>query len=111
MRLRRACEFTRARRDGRRLVRGCVVLNWLPRPDLRHSRLGVVTSRRIGSAVVRSRARRLLREAFRSLQPRLHPPSDVILVARNSIRDQDACGVQRQVERALRQARLLSNQA
>jgi ribonuclease P protein component len=57
--------------------------------------------------VTRSRARRLLREAFRHLQPEIQPPSDIVLVARNSIRNQDGETVRRQVERALREARLL----
>jgi ribonuclease P protein component len=107
MRLQRSGEFAETRRLGRRLARGCVILNWRPRPDLPHSRLGVVTSRRVGSAVVRSRARRLLREAFRQLQPQIQPPSDVVLVARTSIKEQDGRDVRRQVETALRHARLL----
>ncbi len=45
-------------------------------------RLGVVTSRRIGGAVERNRARRRLREVFRLHRAALRGPVDVVLVAR-----------------------------
>lgn len=48
-------------------------------------RLGVVASRRVGGAVARNRAKRMLREAFRR-GTRLRPvPADVVLVARRNI--------------------------
>jgi ribonuclease P protein component len=47
--------------------------------------LGVVTSRKVGSAVVRNRARRLLRDVFRHHQNALAAPLDLVLVARPSI--------------------------
>jgi ribonuclease P protein component len=50
-------------------------------------RVGVVTSRRIGNAVVRNRARRLLREAFRLNQHQLTDHLQLVMVARTAIRD------------------------
>ena len=42
------------------------------RPNRRRvNRLGIVTSKKIGNAVKRSRARRVIREAFRLLEPEL----------------------------------------
>lgn len=85
-------------------------MNWLPQPDRATSCLGVVTAKAVGRAVDRARARRLLREAFRQVQHAIHPPSDVVLVARASIRGKQAAEVRRQLEGALRTARLLSRQ-
>ena len=84
-RLRLGRDFQRARMEGRRLVQGCLILNWLPLPAGQPTRLGVVTSRKIGGATVRNRARRLLREAFRRHQFELRQPMDLVLVARHSI--------------------------
>ena len=47
------------------------------------SRVGVVASRKVGGAVTRSRAKRLLRELYRRTPGR--PEGDVVLVARRGI--------------------------
>jgi ribonuclease P protein component len=47
----------------------------------------VVAARRIGRAVTRNRARRVLRAAWREIEPRIQGTCDVVLVAREAIRD------------------------
>lgn len=46
----------------------------------------VVAARRIGGAVDRNRARRILREAWRQASPQVMNRYDVVLVARETIR-------------------------
>ena len=48
--------------------------------------VAAVASRRIGGAVQRNRARRILRAAWRDIASRVREGSDIVLVARNSIR-------------------------
>ncbi|MCX7886995.1 MAG: ribonuclease P protein component [Verrucomicrobiae bacterium] len=48
-------------------------------------RVGIVASRRVGNAVARNRARRLLREAYRVNKHRLLPNLQMVLVARSAI--------------------------
>jgi ribonuclease P protein component len=105
-RIKQGRDFARARTQGRRLTQGCLVLNWVVMPDGATSRVGVITGRRIGEAVVRTRARRLLREAFRLHQPHLSQPVDVVLVARQSIVGKQFGDVAGDYVAALKKARL-----
>ena len=83
-RLTRATEFRRVKEKGRSLPGRFLVLGILPdaEPDGRDSRIGLVTSRRVGNAVVRNRVRRLLREAVRHSRPRLRAGCWLVIVAR-----------------------------
>jgi ribonuclease P protein component len=109
-RLQRSWEFERARTEGQRVVKGCLILNWRTAGDGKGeevSRVGVVTSRKIGNAVTRSRARRLLREVFRRHQHEFVRPLDLVLVARQSIVEKDYAQVERDFVSAARQAMLM----
>lgn len=110
-RLRRPGEFAAVRRLGGRVVRGCLILNWHGSATVQRSRLGVVTSRKIGPAVVRSRARRLLREVFRRHQHELRRTMDLVLVARPSIAGKALADVERDFLAALRGQALLGVRA
>jgi ribonuclease P protein component len=87
-------DFARAKAQGRRLICGCLIANVLPRASGQASRLGVVTSKKIGGAVARSRARRLMRECFRLHQRDIVRPVDLVLVARPSIVGKTLSGVE-----------------
>jgi ribonuclease P protein component len=84
-----------------------LILNWFPLPAGQASRVGVVTGRKIGRATIRSRARRLLREAFRAHQCELSQPLDVVLVARGSIVGKKLLDAERDLLGALRRAGVL----
>ena len=101
-------DFSRLRQAGQRLATGCLIANWQRLPAEAPSRLGVITAGWIGGAVVRSRARRLLREAFRLHQYDLAGPVDLILVARPSIAGRGFAEVERDFLTALRKGRLLN---
>ena len=60
-RLAQSRDFARVRQQGQRLVLGCLIANWNRLPDGASPKLGVVTSKKIGGAVQRSRARQLRR--------------------------------------------------
>ncbi len=105
-RLKLGHEFTRAKTQGQRLACGCLIANWLPLPEGSALRLGVVTSKKLGNAVVRSRARRLLRESFRLHQNDFNRPVDLVLVARQSIVRKPFGAVEKDFLEALRRAGL-----
>ena len=100
-------DFARVRQRGERLVLGCLIANWNKLPDGSAPKLGVVTSKKIGNAVARNRARRLLRESFRQHQHELVQPIDLVLVARNSIAGKHFADVEKDYLNALKRASLL----
>ena len=107
MRLRQGRDFSRLRQEGQRLVTGCLIANWRKLPAGSSLRLGVVTSGRVGNAVARNRARRLLRESVRVHQHDLAGPVDLVLVARPSIAGKGFADVERDLVATLRKAGLL----
>ncbi len=107
MHIKQGRDFSRVRQQGERLVLGCLIANWLKLPAGSTPRLGVVTSGKIGNAVVRNRARRLMREAFRLHQKELTRPVDLVLVARHSINGKMFSGVEKDYLAALRRAGLI----
>lgn len=78
-------EFRFLFKKGKSIVNGAFVCYFRP-SKRRVNRLGIVTSKKIGNAVKRSRARRVIREAFRLLEPELRQQDerryDFIIVAR-----------------------------
>jgi ribonuclease P protein component len=72
------------------------------------TRLGVVASRRIGGAVVRNRAKRLLRELFRLHRSELPAGLDLVVVAHGSIAGRRLADLERELGRVRRDLARLS---
>jgi len=106
-RIKQGRDFARVRQEGERLVTGCLIANWRKLPSGSASRLGVITAGKIGNAVVRTRARRLLRESFRLHQNELAQPLDLVLVVRQSIVGKDFAAVEKDFLTTLRKSGLL----
>ncbi|MGC9468899.1 MAG: ribonuclease P protein component [Anaerolineae bacterium] len=84
MRLRRPEDFRKVRSEGRSWAHPFVVL-WAAPSDLERTRIGITASRRVGNAVARNRARRLLRESVRHLYSCIAEGWDIVLVARTAL--------------------------
>jgi ribonuclease P protein component len=94
-RLTRSADFDRVYRRGRSAASRCfVVYAFSAGPEESpaavepgHARLGVSVGRRVGGAVERNAVKRMLREAFWSLEPHLPDDHDFVVVARSGAGD------------------------
>jgi ribonuclease P protein component len=66
-----------------------------------------VAGRRVGGAVIRNRARRILRAAWRELAPSIRDGYDIALVARESIRGARTHELMPEVEGLLSRAQVV----
>jgi ribonuclease P protein component len=82
-RLRCPRAYRRVFQQGKKLLSPLFVLYILPTSQP-YSRLGLAVSKRIGSAVVRNRVKRRLREVFRRHKDLLDPHCDIVVVARSA---------------------------
>ncbi len=106
-RLTRSDEIKRVRRSGKSFAHPLVVL-YISAADHASMRVGVVAGRMVGSAVARNRAKRLLREAMRSLLPEIKPGWDLLIIARARLPDATMFQAQEALSALLRQAGLLA---
>lgn len=84
MKINSICEnrdYKRIYSRGKTIVTPCVVI-YISKSRIPETRLGITTSKKVGNAVMRSRARRVLREAMREIMDLLPKNHDIVLVAR-----------------------------
>lgn len=79
-------DFKRVLKEGKRITTSFVNIFVLNRHDQNEvRRLGLITSRKVGTAVERNRAKRKLRELFRINKHKLTPGLDIIFVLKPEI--------------------------
>lgn len=107
LRLRSQQDFVRVRKIGHVWRHPFLILSVAPNA-LNHNRYGFVTSKTLGTAVVRNHVRRVLREIVRCAHPNLAPGYDVVFIARKPIAGQPYEAVSEAVVAAIQQAGLWS---
>jgi ribonuclease P protein component len=98
-RIRHRPEFLRVYEHGER-VRARLMTVMAARNTLGYSRLGIAATRKMGSAVVRSRAKRLVRELFRHAD--VPAGLDIVVIPRSDMVDAEFRTVESEFRYALR---------
>lgn len=99
-------DFRRIYNRGKSFVTPLVVVYVMKRKGSQ-VRVGITTSKKIGNAVERNRSRRVIREAFRELYPRVRRGVDLVLVARGKTPFVKSTDVKRHMEKQLMAAGVL----
>jgi ribonuclease P protein component len=106
-RLTRSEDFKRVRRSGKSYAHPLVVLI-VQKSDQPRLRVGVAAGRTVGTAVHRNRAKRLLREAMRTIIPNIASSIDLILIARPGLVSASLEETRRALFNLLQRAQILS---
>ena len=105
--LRKQSDFSRVYKQGKsKGSRFAVIL--YRRNGLRFTRTAFVASKKVGNSVKRNRSRRLMRAAYRNLEPNIKSGYDIIFVARAAIIGCKEPEVERQLKKTLESAGILT---
>ena len=85
----RNADFQRLYRSGAFCSLGSALLYVRPN-HLPYNRLGITAGKKIGNAVRRNRAKRIIRAAYSAAEPLLPIGIDIVVVARSSLPEQSA---------------------
>ncbi len=66
-----------------------------------YNKLGITTSKKLGNAVERNRARRIIRAAYRLCESKLPLGYDIVIVARQGIKDKKSTDIEKFLESRL----------
>lgn len=103
-------EFKRAYQRGKSYVSPTLVLYVLSNHK-KHVRIGITTSKKVGNAVERNRARRVITESIRAVLPRLRGGYDLVFVARSKTSQVKSTQIRASMEKMLATAGLLPGEA
>jgi ribonuclease P protein component len=104
--LRRDSDFSSIYKKGKSVGDRLVVV-FHKKNNLSYNRIAFLASKKVGNAVARNRARRLMKESYRSLCDQFIAGYDVIFIARNTITNSKCADVKKSIEAATKRAGIL----
>lgn len=108
-------EILRNKKDFDRLYKkgksagGQYLVMFFIKNDLGYKRHAFLASKKVGNSVKRNRARRLIRESFRTFEGALRPGFDVLFIARNTITNAKQPEVEKNMKKLLTKSNLISS--
>ena len=104
--LRRKEDFSAIYNRGKSIGERYIVL-FYRKNNLGYTRKAFLASKKVGNAVTRNRARRLMKESVRQLEGRFPKGYDYIFIARNTIAGSKCADVQKSIESAFKRTGLV----
>jgi ribonuclease P protein component len=107
-RLTNSTDFMRVRRFGKSYAHPLILLVVFQAPDEK-TQIGVVAGRSVGNSVRRNRAKRMVREAVRTLLYLIKPGWKIILISRRPILKAELSEIQDTLKKLFHKANLIRN--
>lgn len=79
-----SADYSSIYKNGRKIP-GRYIIVYLLKNDLGYNRYGIVTSKKIGKAVVRNKIKRRLRAIIKDNMPKVKTSFDIVLIGRHKI--------------------------
>jgi ribonuclease P protein component len=92
-RLKESSDFDNIFKKGRKLSTSLFLLAYVNRGDEKPTRIGVVAGKKVGGAVQRNRAKRIMREASKVVLERLPLKMDMVIIANSNILSLTSAGL------------------
>ncbi len=105
--LNRNADFHRTYRRGK-VYTSPALVSYVTKNRAGICRIGITTSKKIGNAVERNRSRRVIRAAFRAVEPQLNPGWDIVFVARSKTKYLKSTQLEAIMRKHLEQAGVMS---
>ena len=105
-RLKKNYQFNYVYRVGQ-AVHGRYLLVLYTKSKNKNVKIGIAVTKKVGKAVVRNRARRLIREAVTPFAQNLNPNFNLVIIAKQSINNKKMNVVKQDLEIVLKKANLL----
>jgi len=103
--LSKTSEFKKVFSEGRR-IEGKNLIIFILKNDYNFNRPGIIVKKETGKAVFRNKIKRRTREAFRLINKKLSPGHDIIMLAKNNIKESDYFEICQDLESLLNKGKL-----
>jgi ribonuclease P protein component len=100
-RLARRPQFEKVMAKGRRKRIDTICTLFMLPNGLGTKRLGIIASKKIGNAVIRNRAKRKIREAFRRIKDRINPGMDIVVISGKDLVPLSVCTLEEKLSKPL----------
>ena len=101
-------EFQHAFQKGKSFANRQLVIYHVKKPNQTHYRVGLSVGKKIGNAVIRNQVKRYLRQAFQELDAYIAPDCDIIVIARQPVKDLEYAMIRKSLVHLLKKERLLN---
>jgi len=107
-RLKNKAEFQKAYQQGKSVTSPSLVLTYYRRETSGQPKIGFAAARKLGTAVMRNRIKRQMREAVRPHLHKIDPNYNIIFLARMKIKGISVVDMEKNMSGLLQRARLIN---